>query len=73
MKGIFVSDFGIDEHGVITYRINGEKDDLHHIINEAKELGVIFREEPIFEKAHKHFSVLLRFYVPEEIDHAEES
>jgi hypothetical protein len=64
MKGIFVANHGTDENGVITYRINGEKDDLHYIVNKAVALGFEFCKPPVYEKSHKHYSVLLQLYIP---------
>ena len=73
MRGIFVSNFGTDNEGITTYRINGEKEDLLTIIKEAKDLGFKFWEKPILEKAHKQFSVLLKLYVPRDLNYPEES
>ena len=69
MKGIFVANFGTDNEGVTTFRINGEKEDLVTIIKEAKDLGFEFWEKPNLEKAHKHYSVLLKVYIPREMNY----
>ena len=66
MKGVYVCYFGSNKEGVTTYRVNGELEDLVTIIDEAKNIGYAFFETPIVEKSHKHYSVLLRLYVPEE-------
>jgi hypothetical protein len=72
MKGIYVAEFGKDKEGVSTYRINGEKEDLLIIIKEAKDLGFSFWEKPILEKAHKHYSVLLKLYIPRDMNYPDE-
>ena len=73
MKGIYVADFGMDNEGVTTYRINGEKQDLITIIKEAKALGFKFWKKPIIQKAHKHYSVLLKLYIPKDMNYPDES
>lgn len=72
MKGIYVANFGKDSEGVLTYRVNGEKEDLLTIIKEAKDLGFQFWQNPIIEKAHKHYSVLLRLYIPRDMNYPDE-
>lgn len=64
MAELFVADFGKTEEGVLTYRINGKKNDLYRMIEEIEVIGFTFMEPPIVEKAHKHWSVLVKILLP---------
>lgn len=61
-------DFGTNEEGVITYRVNGEKHDLQEIIQQAKDLGFKFWEPPVITQSYKHWSVLLKLFIPRGYD-----
>lgn len=67
MRSIFVADFGTNEEGVITYRINGEKHHIEEVINAAKALGYDFWEPPIVKRSRKHWSVLLKLFIPYDV------
>lgn len=67
MAAFFVADFGTDKKGITTYRINGKKDDLEEIIKEVRTLGCEFWEQPILEKTHKQWSVLLKVLLPKNL------
>lgn len=73
MKGIIVAHFGTNSEGITTYRVNGEKQDLLTIIKEAQDIGFKFWEKPVLERAHKHYSVLLKLYIPRDMSYPEES
>lgn len=66
-------DFGTNTEGVTTYRVNGHKDDLQTIIDEAKMMGFDFWETPRIVKVHKDWSVLLRLFVKKDLGYQEES
>ena len=67
MAIIQIGDFGRDEKGVYTYRINGEKADLEHLIIECKKMGYRFYDPPEIERSYKEYTILLRVYIPKEI------
>jgi hypothetical protein len=67
MAIVMIGDFGKDEEGVYTYRINGDKADLEKIIQESKDLGYEFWTEPVIEKIWKNYTLLLKIYIPEEM------
>jgi hypothetical protein len=72
MASVIISDFGKNEEGVRTYRVNGEKVDLEKAIEELREVGWGFWAEPKIEVSHKHWTVLLKIYNPKEYEDAEE-
>ena len=63
--GAIIGDFGKNEAGVNLYRINGTKDEISKVITDLRELGCEVWEPFELEKAHKHFSVLLKVQIPE--------
>lgn len=67
MSIVLIGDWGKNEEGVFTYRINAtKKDDIHIIIAEAKEAGFKFWETPSIIRSHKTWSVLLKLFIPKE-------
>lgn len=66
MALIQVAKFGPDKEGIHTFRVNGDKADLEKIIQETKDIGWIFWEEPTIEKVFKWYSVLMKIYDPKE-------
>jgi hypothetical protein len=71
---VMILDFGKNEEGVRTYRVNAtDKGDLEKIIDESKGMGWKFWTEPYPEKSHKSWSVLLKMYDPKELNYPEES
>jgi hypothetical protein len=72
MAIVMIGDFGKDEEGVRTYRINGDKADLERIIQESADLGYEFWIEPVIEKSWKTYTLLLKIYIPEEMGYPEE-
>ena len=69
--GAIIADFGKNERGLNIFRINGTKDEIEKAIYDMQNLGFEVWGEPyVFEKAHKHWSVLLKVQVPDfETDH----
>lgn len=66
--GAIIGDFGKNEEGLNLFRINGTKEEINKAIDDMKKLGAEVWGEPfLFEKAHKHLSVLVRIQLPEEI------
>jgi hypothetical protein len=66
--GAIVADFGKNERGINIFRINGTKEEINKAIEDIKNLGAEVWGEPfLFEKAHKHWSVLVRIQLPEEM------
>jgi hypothetical protein len=66
--GAIIGDFGKTEEGCNLFRINGTKDEINKAIDDMKKLGAEVWGEPIlFEKAHKHLSVLVKIQLPEEM------
>ena len=71
---VMIGDFGRNEEGIYTYRINAtNKDDLYKIIDEARAAGWKFWSTPNLQKVHKTWSVLLQIYNPNELGYPEES
>lgn len=61
--------FGKNPEGVNLFRINGTKDEITKAILDMKNLGCELWEEPYhLEQSHKHWSVLVRFLIPEEAE-----
>jgi hypothetical protein len=64
--GAIVADFGRNEEGLNLFRINGSKAEIEKALQDLKNVGCEIWEEPIaLEKAHKHWSVLVKIKVPE--------
>jgi hypothetical protein len=70
--GAIIADFGKNEEGLNIFRINGTKKEIEKAIFDMKNLGAEIHGEPYlfdkgynFEKAHKHWSVLLRIQMPD--------
>lgn len=64
--GAIIADFGKNERGINIFRINGTKEEINKAIEDIKKLGAEVWGEPfLFEKAHKHWSVLVRIQLPE--------
>ena len=64
--GAIVADFGRNEEGLNLFRINGSKAEIEKALQDLKNLGCEIWEDPIaLEKAHKHWSVLIRIKMPE--------
>ena len=64
--GAIIADFGKNEEGLNLFRINGTKEEINKAIEDIKKLGAEVWGEPfLFEKAHKHWSVLVRIQLPE--------
>jgi hypothetical protein len=69
--GAIIADFGKNEHGLNIFRINGTKEEIEKAIYDMQNLGFEVWGEPYyFEKASKHWSVLIKVLVPNfEEDH----
>lgn len=63
--GAIIGDFGKDEQGVNLYRINGTKTEINKAIEDLQELGCEVWQPYELEKAHKHFSALIKVQIPE--------
>lgn len=65
----FIGDFGKNKDGLYLFRINGTKAEIQKAIQDIKDLGCEIHEEPIeFEKAYMQWSVLLKMWLPTEIE-----
>lgn len=66
--------FGKGADGANLFRINGGKDEIEKAIQEIKDLGCELCNAPYeFEKAHKEWSVLVKFLIPEELNKGEQN
>ena len=63
--GAIVADFGRNEEGLNLFRINGSKAEIEKALQDLKNLGCEIWEAIALEKAHKHWSVLIRIKIPE--------
>lgn len=64
--GAIIMDFGKDTEGINLFRINGTKVEIEKAIQDIKDLGCEFWGEPYeLEQSHKHWSVLVKFLIPE--------
>jgi hypothetical protein len=64
--GAIVADFGRNEEGLNLFRINGSKAEIEKALQDLKNVGCEIWEDPIaLEKAHKHWSVLIKIKIPE--------
>jgi hypothetical protein len=67
--GAIIADFGKNEQGLNVYRINGSKEEIAQAIQDMKDLGLeLWGEYYPLEKAHKHWSILVKFQLPKELD-----
>lgn len=67
MSIITVSDWGRDNEGIHTMRVNAtKKEDLLLIIEQTKKAGFKFWNTPAIEKTHKSWSVLIQLMNPNE-------
>jgi hypothetical protein len=66
--GAIIADFGRNKEGINLYRINGTKDEINKAIEDIRNLGAEVWGEPfLMEKSHKHWSILLKVLLPEEM------
>lgn len=63
--GAIIGDFGKNEEGLNLFRINGTKEEISKAVQDFKDLGCEIWDEIELEKAHKHWSILIRIKVPE--------
>jgi hypothetical protein len=64
--GAIIADFGKNQRGLNIFRINGTKEEIEKAITDMKNLGAEIWGEPyIFEKSHKHWSILIRVQMPD--------
>jgi hypothetical protein len=64
--GAIVADFGRNEEGLNLFRINGSKQEIEKALQDFKNLGCEIWDNPIeLEKAHKHWSILIKIKIPE--------
>lgn len=60
-----IADFGKDAEGVNIFRLNGTKEEIENAIADLKKIGCELWDDPIFfEKAHKHWSALIKVQIP---------
>ena len=60
-----IADFGKNEEGLNLFRINGTKEEIEKAIQDIKNVGCEIYEAFDYEKAHKHFSILIKIKIPE--------
>jgi len=71
--GAIIADFGKNEEGLNLFRINGSKAEIEKAFQDFQNLGCEIWDDPVeLEKAHKHWSVLIRIKIPEIKDQTEE-
>ena len=63
--GAIVADFGQDGDGLNLFRINGSEQEIVKAIMNFTDLGCEVYESYPIEKAHKHWSVLIKIKIPE--------
>jgi hypothetical protein len=64
--GAIIADFGKNEKGLNIFRINGTREEINKAIDDIGKFGAEVWGEPyLFEKSHKHWSVLIRVQMPE--------
>jgi hypothetical protein len=68
LLGAIIGDFGKNQEGVNLYRINGTKDEINKAIDDLQKLGCEIWQPYEFETSHKHFSVLIKLQVPDEME-----
>jgi hypothetical protein len=69
-----IMDFGKGNDGANLFRINGTKAEIEKAIQDIKDLGCeLFNVPYEFEKAHKQWSVLVKFFIPEELNKGEQN
>lgn len=74
MSIVQVGSWGRSDEGVYTYSINTTtKEDIYTILDQVREEGAKFWETPNIIKKFKTYHVLLKFYVPKEMNYPEES
>jgi hypothetical protein len=67
--GAIIADFGKNKKGFNLFKVNGTIEEINKAIEDIKNLGAEIWGEPyLFEKAHKHWSVLIRVQMPEFYD-----
>lgn len=66
-----IGDFGRTNEGLYLFRINGTKLEIEKAIQDIKDLGCEVYDVPFeFEKAHLHWSVLLKIWLPDDLEKA---
>lgn len=60
-----IMDFGKGHEDLNLYRINGNKEEIYKAIDDMKNLGCEIFSIVALEKAHKHWSVLIKIKIPE--------
>jgi len=64
--GAIIADFGRNEEGLNLFRINGSEKEIEKALQDLKNLGCELWDDPYeMEKAHKHWSILIRIKIPE--------
>jgi hypothetical protein len=64
--GAIIADFGRNDEGLNLFRINGSKIEIEKALQDFKNVGCEIWEDPIaLEKAHRHWSVLIKIKIPE--------
>lgn len=69
-----IGDFGKNNEGVYTYRINATlKEELYDLIDAVREQGWRFFDTPNIMKAHgRTYTLLLKLYKPSETGYPDE-
>lgn len=64
MASVFISNFGPDPNGIYTWKINGTRKDLEHLLTEIRREEPIFFSLPKIEHVRKQeYTVLLRLLI----------
>lgn len=61
-----IGDFGKNKDGLNLLRINGTKEEIEKAITDIKNVGCEIYDALDYEKAHKHWSILIKIKIPEE-------
>lgn len=71
--GAIVADFGRNEEGLNLFRINGSENEIIKAIMSFTDIGCEVYETFPIEKAHKHWSVLIKIKIPEKEEKEKEN
>ena len=67
MASVFISNFGPDQNGIYTWKVNGSKEDLEHLVKEVHKENAVFFTLPKIEHVRRsEYTVLLRLLIIKE-------
>lgn len=65
MGNVIIADFGVNDRGIQTFRVNGSRKDIEKLLRECHAMGHKFFEEPEIKQAYKmNCTVLLQIILP---------